>query len=223
MMEIMITAEAMEKMATYIDCCSTEISGLGIVEQVKASFLIRDVFILEQATDFARSNLDQNDLNRFLFDMVSKGEPVENVKLWWHSHVNMDVFWSGTDEKTAESFRNQWMISIVENKKGEYRVRLDIYEPFRMTFDNLALKVVFGRNIQLREKITEEISQKVTSLYQPIKAYTGEIDDQLFATDGYPSSIGFAGYESNSSRSWRNRKSGDSGTDNDGNQRHHHL
>jgi hypothetical protein len=45
-----------------------------------------------------------------------------DLKWWWHSHVNMPVFWSGTDEATIKDLgKHGHIVATVFNKKREYK------------------------------------------------------------------------------------------------------
>lgn len=53
---------------------------------------------------------------------------ISDMIVQWHSHVEMDTFFSGTDQKNIKDMLKLYpmLISIVVNVKGEYRARLDI-------------------------------------------------------------------------------------------------
>lgn len=164
---IHITPQAMAKLDTYIKLVPTEVSGLGKVEKIDGELFITDVYLLEQVVSGVSTDLDTEAVSKFITDMVRKGEDPGDIKLWWHSHANMDTFWSGTDENTAERFQNGWMLCIVGNRHGKYRVRFDIYEPIRATVDRLELKVAWKVSQKEREKLEKEVSSKVSSYHSP--------------------------------------------------------
>ena len=107
------------------------------------------------------------DVSKFLTSAITTGINPESLKLWWHSHVNAGCFWSGTDEATIERFSNGWMLSIVGNKLGEYKARVDLYEPFRITIDELPLTVAYPIDKGLRVKVEDEIKEKVHKTFFP--------------------------------------------------------
>src|SRR5690606_22060280 len=56
-------------------------------------------------------------LGKAMFKM--KDNP-NGMKWWWHSHVNMNVFWSGVDMSTIRGLGQQsWITATVFNKKAE--------------------------------------------------------------------------------------------------------
>ena len=159
--KIYIGHVAKQKLDLYIKKVHTEISGLGIVEQHENDFLIIDILLFEQTASSAATDLSEEDISIFMVDCIRKGIDTSKLKLWWHSHANMGVFWSATDENTIKLFDNGWMISLVGNRKGEILSRLDIYDPIRFTLGNLELKTIIETDPLLEKQIEDEIAEKV--------------------------------------------------------------
>ncbi|OQX52709.1 MAG: hypothetical protein B5M48_04770 [Candidatus Omnitrophica bacterium 4484_213] len=158
----LITPEAKQRLDLYIKLASYEISGLGKVQPInQRDIFISDVFILEQEVSFDSTELDSKTLSKWLTKIVQEGKNPVHYKCWWHSHNDMRVFWSNTDRATIEKFGSDWMVSIVGNKRGDYLVRLDIFQPFRLTVDNLKLEMYYPENPSLKAKIQREIKAKV--------------------------------------------------------------
>lgn len=158
---IFILLKAKSKLDAYINQCPTEISGLGKVVKIGDDFVIEDIFLLKQVCSPTHTQLDKNDLAEYMLSAASRGESLRNIRVWWHSHAYLDSFWSTEDDSTATSFRGEWMISIVGNKKGKFLVRLDLFKPFRVTFDELPLVVKLPDSKNLSDDIEREIAQKV--------------------------------------------------------------
>lgn len=159
--KVYITPKAKRKMELYIQKCATEIMGFGEVEQKGSDFLIKDVFILNQDATSASTNFNDETLEEFLVGLIEAKKSPKDIKLWWHSHVNMGCFWSGDDKATARGFQNGWMISIVGNKRGEFLVRLDLFEPIRLTLDNLVFVEQKTYDPELAATIEAEVNEKV--------------------------------------------------------------
>lgn len=172
---VLITPEAKQRLDMYISLCNEEISGLGRVSRFGNDFLIEEVLLFSQEVTAGSTDLEEEDVSNFLLESVQAGLDPANLKLWWHSHVNGGCFWSGTDEGTAGRFANGWMISVVGNKRGEYKVRIDLYEPVRITVDELDLQVYQAENFELRTRIQAEIAQKVRRkvVIQPASRFAG--------------------------------------------------
>jgi hypothetical protein len=84
----------------------------------------------------------------------------------------MQAFWSTTDDETAAKFGNGWMLSVVVNRRFDYKCRLDVYEPFHIPTKDIDLEVVLsGVDEQLLKEIKDEIKEKVSS--RPIVCHSG--------------------------------------------------
>jgi len=161
-MKAFILPEAKQKLDLYVDATTDEISGLGKVIVRNKKLYIEDIYLLKQESGGSSTELDQESVAEFMTEMMARNEPLESLKLWWHSHGTMGVFWSGTDEDTARKFGNGWMMSLVVNRKGEYKSRLDVYEPVDLVVDNIELDVALRFNEELRERIKAEVAEKVS-------------------------------------------------------------
>lgn len=97
--------------------------------------------------------------------MIERKEQPKLWRVWWHSHVNFDTYFSPTDLKTARNFlpdETPWRISIVGNKRHQFRVRYDEYdERHPIAIDNLSLEVAFGLDPQTIEHARRDIETHV--------------------------------------------------------------
>jgi len=162
MINLKITKEAYQKLRYYTELCDTEISGLGKVREISASQLeIYDIEILNQSTSSSHSTLDEDALAKFLNEKVTKKRNISDYKVWWHSHANMEAYFSIIDENTINSSSDfSYLISIVTNKKGQNKVRLDLYKPLRLTIP-LEIELSLKQNKKLKQKCQTEIKEKV--------------------------------------------------------------
>ena len=127
-MKIIITKEAHAKVMHWIKKADFEVSGFGKVVRIHNDETNTDTFkvvsahILKQSGGAAHTEIDGNALAKLMYtSRLEEGE----LKWWWHSHVNMPVFWSGTDTKTIESMGvNGWITATVFNKRNESRSAL---------------------------------------------------------------------------------------------------
>ncbi len=141
-MKIVIQSQAWEKIMQYTDLAVGEISGLGKVEKIDGYLTVTDVEIFEQETSGAHSTIPTEALAKFQDDVVKKGGSMKNYTLWWHSHAHMGVFFSGTDTTTIDgSTEFPYLVSLVVNKKGEYKARLDIHHPVHLVADNVDVDI----------------------------------------------------------------------------------
>lgn len=169
--EIFIGATAYNKMKVFIDAATGEISGLGYVKNVGNKFYIDDIVLLKQECSTATTDLDPDALSEYFTECIENGVDTSTLKLWWHSHAHMGVFWSSTDENTIQTLNDEWMISIVSNKRGEILARLDIYKPLRVTLNNLPVKIYYPYDVALEKSWRDEVKEKVKSFYPAAYTY----------------------------------------------------
>ncbi len=146
--ELRLTPRAHEKLDCWTDLASGEVSGLGTTTEVRdrdgriEAIRVDNVHLLEQHCSESSTEMDSEAVARFLHEAACN-DRADSVRLWWHSHADMDVFWSGTDEETVERIGGApYFVSLVCNKAGHRRARLDLFEPFRITVDELPWNVI---------------------------------------------------------------------------------
>jgi len=155
--------QAQRELDAYINLCDMEITGLGCVNKTGNTFVIEKLCLLDQKVNEVKAELSQDALHTLAYESVKSGKSLANVRLWWHSHVDMPVKWSMQDEATIENLgaTADWFISIVGNKAGEYNVRLDIFKPVRWAFLDLGLRIKMPEDRVLEERLLEEMKNKV--------------------------------------------------------------
>jgi hypothetical protein len=120
--------------------------------------------LIEQTIAASNCTLDREALAMYYSDSVKhyKKEDITSDKflyVWWHSHHNMQAFWSSTDEKTIlEAAENGPSMSLVVNIKGEYKITYTIKEPIR-AYLNCNIKFI-SDNIDDYAAVKAEISNK---------------------------------------------------------------
>lgn len=139
--KIKIGREAFDKIMYYVNKTNFEISGLGNVQVIDGVPTVTDIILLKQENSSAETEMDADAIAKAVYDHHVSGMEGE-LKFWWHSHVNMDVFWSGTDTKTIEDLTTQgWFIHGVFNKRDEYRCAYSNNDPVPVFIDNLDLEI----------------------------------------------------------------------------------
>lgn len=157
---LFILSETKERLDLYIQCAKGEVSGLGEVSQIGRNFLVTAVHLLKQESTDGDTKIEKSAIHDYLYHAMRNEINPNSLKLWWHSHGDGNVFWSGTDDGTIAEFKN-WIISIVGNKSGEYLTRLDIFTPIHLTVKNLDFRIRFLENKPLRKEIEREVAEKV--------------------------------------------------------------
>jgi len=162
-MKVILTAEVWERMRAYVDLCPDEISGIGKIERDEdKNMIVTDIVLFEQSVSAAHANITAEALAKFQVEMVKKGESLKDWCFWWHSHANMDVFFSATDTGTIDDSTDfPYLVSLVTNKAHDFVARVDIYEPFRMHTD-LDVEIEETINQDVIDACQKEIDEKVS-------------------------------------------------------------
>ncbi len=150
-----------KKIQYWANAASGEVSGLGLVENEDGRMTVSEVFILEQECTGADTELNTESISKLMTELLQNDKDPAKLKFWWHSHVNMGVFWSGTDDECAETLSREFAFSTVVNKKGESKTRLDLYSPFRITVDNIRLVEITQEDEDLKKVCEQEVKDKV--------------------------------------------------------------
>lgn len=120
---IHIDQDVFHKIMHWVRKSSNEVSGFGnvVFDPVNKIFRIVDAFLVEQYNNTGTTTeLEATDMGRMMFKHRNFGAGA--MKWWWHSHVNMNVFWSGTDESTIRQYGgNGFIVATVFNKREEMR------------------------------------------------------------------------------------------------------
>lgn len=98
-----------------------EVSGLGkiVVDREAGTLRVVSAMLLPQVNHSAHTEIDAAAVCKAMYAL--RDEPGD-LNWWWHSHVQMPVFWSGTDKDTIKEWGdNGWVLATVFNQKGEYR------------------------------------------------------------------------------------------------------
>lgn len=117
---IVIENEVFRKVMHWVHKSNMEVSGLGKVKLEDGGIIrVVDVMLLPQRVGSTHTDIETDDLNRAMYLLrETEGE----LKWWWHSHVDMGVFWSGTDMDTIKKLgAGGWFANSVFNKKREIR------------------------------------------------------------------------------------------------------
>lgn len=133
--EVRIRRHALDKLLRYAERCPVEIGGLGTVVEDSDGLLITDVFLLAQRVSVSDTELDTDAVFDFLARLVAEGGDPALVRLWWHSHADMDVVWSETDRTTIGSLPGDFWVALLVNRRGELACRLDAFHPRRQTWE----------------------------------------------------------------------------------------
>ena len=188
---VTMSQEVYLELQAYVDHYATEVSGCGLVEMIKheweedkekckaIEFKIVEVFLPDKQRNTAAStDIPEEALHELLGKLISAGKDTAKLKLHWHSHVNMGVFHSGTDDDNYKTLDNsEWLVSLVLNKQGEILASVDLYEPIAMRLKGLPLYVQVVGDANTINKANESIAK--------LDKYTEENKSVGFATSTY--------------------------------------
>lgn len=98
-----------------------EVSGMGKVHYVADGnyFYVSKVYLLEQEVGSAHTDIDAVALGKLEYQTMKQDG---DLNFWWHSHVKMGVFWSGTDTNTIKTMGgNGYCVATVFNQLNAMR------------------------------------------------------------------------------------------------------
>ena len=173
-MEIQIPRAVYDKIMHWINKSDDEVSGFGKVTYWKDTGVLQvhDAYLLKQKNGAAHTDIDGQSLAKLMY--TSREEQGE-LKWWWHSHVNMAVFWSGTDTATIKELASQgWMSATVFNKKNEMRTALG----YKVDAGEFGTEVVIKD--ELPTFIMPEYDETVTSTWD--KEYDDNVEKKQVYT-----------------------------------------
>jgi hypothetical protein len=116
-----------------IEICPVEISGLAQAELREGNIVVfGDALIFPQTCAVSGTDFDESAYGNWRNSMMREGRSGEKdryTNFWWHSHVFAPTYWSGTDKDNIERWitapLQSWLLSLVGNKYGSLRIRLD--------------------------------------------------------------------------------------------------
>lgn len=164
---IVIRKKALEKMYHYIDMSKLEVGWLGSVIREDNRYIIDDVFIFEQEVAGTTTEISPEGLMDFASELMKMENGMEiwnNIRLWGHSHVNMDTTPSGQDNSQMELFNDngiEWFIRLIANKKGKFSFTLFVYDS-GITFIDIPWVVENEIDDSLKEEVRKDMENKVS-------------------------------------------------------------
>lgn len=165
-MKILFTPHAWDKIHLYIEHTPTEVSGLGAATFDGENIIINDIGIWKQECQAAETEVvDHNSVISLAQEMMDRGHSMEELCVWWHSHAHLSSFFSSTDDTCIQNWiNNKYLVSVVGNKKGEYKGRIDIKAPLPCTINPIPVELYVPNTItpELVTTIKNEITDKVT-------------------------------------------------------------
>lgn len=147
-LSVLVPEAVWDKMKAWVDLANGEVSGMGEVERSEdgKTYTVKDIWLAKQECSAGSTNLDGSAVAELRERLYTQGKALGGLKLWWHSHANMAVFWSGVDEATKAMLvkDSSWVLSMVVNKKRDVKACLDevLHDGvLKLSHDDLAVYV----------------------------------------------------------------------------------
>lgn len=145
-----------EELMHYINEFDTECSGCGLVEEIvhqyedktQIEYLVKEIHLPEKQDNSAGgTEYNGEEVAKYITDCVlnNKIDDKVNARLHWHSHADMSVFHSNTDEDNYDEIKcGEFLVSIVANKAGDLLGSIHYYKPMRFDVDSIPVYIETG-------------------------------------------------------------------------------
>lgn len=149
-MRVLIPHEIYQKVMYWVRKSDKEVSGLGTLRVVGEDLLVTEAVLVPQVNGSAHTDIEPADAAKVAYDFHQRG--LGAIRWWWHSHVNMSVFWSGQDKATMKLLSEHgWIAASVFNKKEEIRSAVSMGIPIPLLADEL--QTIILREVPSAEQI----------------------------------------------------------------------
>ena len=187
---VCFTEQVLAKFKGYVDNCSLEIGWLALVKiDAQGRYIVYDTLLPHQNVSAVTTDLMESGLQEVGEEILStRPDEFNNVRCWCHSHVNMQVCPSGTDDSTFEQFYEncEYFIRVICNKKGDMRVDfVDLEKEIR--FDNINWYILLSKETEVLnnsiaeyQKEIDEITKKNEKVIEELNKKIDEYRDNLF-------------------------------------------
>ena len=163
-----------------------EIDRSNYDDHIEIEYRISKIYLpAVQANTKASSDIEGEEIGKIVTDLVQSGNCSSELRLHWHSHNDMSVFHSGTDNENYDDLKTgDFLVSIVANKKNEMLGRVDYYKPFNVIYNNLPIMIKMvnelGPHVQNNiDKVKENESKSL----KPINLYSDKWSSKNFKDD----------------------------------------
>lgn len=158
--EVVLTRLAFNKITAWCRMMNEEITALGVVEQEGEDFIIKDFFLFHQnVTQTTCEATGPEALIEVMEEAEKQGYDSSKLRCWWHSHNTMGTTPSQQDLKTAEEFAGKsFLISLINNHRGEFNCKINLYYPFEMEIADVPL---FIQDEGISEEFIQERKKEI--------------------------------------------------------------
>lgn len=127
--KVFYTPEVAAAIDYIVDNVDTEAGWFGYVEEQGTDYLITDIYVPKQIVSGASVDIAPDAVAALTMELLDTGKDPSKLRYHGHSHVNMAVSPSTTDQDMIDDFLEHadYFIRGIYNKKGDARV--DVYHP----------------------------------------------------------------------------------------------
>lgn len=164
-MTLHIPLKFWRQLQCYVACSQpNEVTGLGAIEFLSPEDArVTQIFLPEQLAGPASCHVKRTAFAQIISDYV-RNDPTQvgNLCFRWHSHGNLESFWSKTDLNDINKWTGDCLFSLVTNAKFDTKIRFDLLRPYRIVDENVKLQIVYDSLApELFEKYSSEVRAKV--------------------------------------------------------------
>ena len=191
---IFIKEEILAKTKAYIQATDVEVAWLLLVEEDKEKneYVIYDTVLLEQERSATKADMTEEGMQKCLQELIAQGRSNEltNIRGWGHSHVNMSVTPSGTDDSTFSEYYTKvpYFIRLIGNKKNEMRIDY-VNREQEIKFDNVCWEIKYDGELEdIKTKYNQLLKQLIewedvltTSFEEKYKIFQNNVKNEIEA------------------------------------------
>ena len=155
---------------TAYDTEKSEIGGMLVaIQDEDKDWELKDPVILKQTISASNCVLDKEALALYYTKAGTKYKKKNFRFVWWHSHHTMKAFWSATDLKAIDEYKDgDFSFSLVVNLDQEYKFRVSIWKPFEM-HEDVEVVITNAKARKIPAKIVKEVADLCS---KPAYSYT---------------------------------------------------
>lgn len=146
-----------DKMKRATELCQIEMSMLGLLKRHRLGLVLEELWIPPQIVGASHAQISPDMIGAiqtelFTSGRIQPGDEDSFLRFAWHSHVDMHAHMSTPDRQCFNGLGGEgtpydpdWFISMVMNRRGDYEVVYDQFQPIRtVTVLTPGVEVVVG-------------------------------------------------------------------------------
>lgn len=180
--KICFTEQVLARFKAYVDNCDLEIGWIALVRKDSLGrYIVYDTILPHQNVSAVTTDLMESGLQEVGEELLAtRPDEFNNVRCWCHSHVNMQVFPSETDDKTFEQFYENcdYFIRVICNKKSDMRVDfVDIENEIK--FENTEWYILLSDETNEINKEIEKLEKQKNDIIKATEERIAELEKNI--------------------------------------------